>query len=141
MNNYITGYINGEYKLELTTHAKERAIERFKSLGIKLNDEEYIELAQAGISESLTNKFMYRYMDNVMKHKNHDVDVLVYDTNNKMVYALVLKPQKDSIVLKTLGTSHDGSKWEYYNKKYQRICWIHKDAFVFSTLNGNVTWI
>ena len=139
--NYIHGYINGEYKLELTNHAEQRAIERFRSLGIKLDDKGCIELATAGITEVLSNTFMYRYMNNIMTHKNHDIDVLLYDTVNKMVYALVLKPHKDSVIVKTLGTSHDGSEWEYYNKKNQRICWIHKDAFVFSTINGNVTWI
>ena len=46
----------------------------------------------------------------------------------------------DAITVKTLAPLHNGSEWEYFSKKFQRICWIHKDAFVFSTPNGNVTW-
>lgn len=65
-NSYIDGYINGEYQVELTKHAQERAIERLQLLGIKLNDKQYIELAKAGVHEALTNKFMYKYIENYM---------------------------------------------------------------------------
>ena len=66
---YIDGYINGEYKVEFTTHAKERAVERLQLLGIKLNDEQCVELAKAGVYEALTNRFMYKYIDNYMRYK------------------------------------------------------------------------
>lgn len=136
MKNYNTGYING-YKLEISTHAKERAIERFKALGIQLDDKGYIELAEAGICETLSNKFMMQYINNFMMHYEHNTDVLVLDTTNKMVYALNMKPSRNKLVVKTIGTSHNG-KWEH--KINNRICWIYPDAFKFTARNGNVTW-
>lgn len=134
--NYSSGYING-YKLELSTHAKERAIERFKSLGITLDDNGYVELAEAGVTQTLSNKFMMKYIDNFMQHKEYDADVFISDATNKMIYALSMKPAKNKLVVKTIGTTHYG-KWQ--NRIDNRMCWIYDNAFVFSTINGNVTW-
>ena len=134
--NYSTGYING-YKLDFSIHAKERAVERFKSLGIQLNDNGYIELAEAGVIQALSNKFMLRYINNYMATHEGKADVLVLDNPSKMVYAINMKPAEDKLVVKTIGTMHNG-KWQH--KLNNRICWIYDDAFVFTTMNGNVTW-
>ena len=141
MNKYIDGYINGEYQVELTNHAKERAVERLRSLGIKLNDEKCIELAQAGVNEALTNKFMFKYIDNYMSHKYSDADVLINDEVNKMAYVINLKPQQDRIVVKTIGETRKNERWKGYRYMNERKCWIYKDAFVFTTANGNITWV
>lgn len=138
---YIDGYINGEYKVEFTTHAKERAVERLQLLGIKLNDEQCVELAKAGIHEALTNRFMYKYIDNYMRYKRFDTDVLVCDEINKMAYVINVKPEHRKVVVKTLGETRKGEKWKAYKYMDERKCWIYKDAFVFTTANGNVTWI
>ena len=141
MANYVTGYINGMWKLTLSTHAKERAVERLKELGVLFDDDKkYVELATAGVTQAMSNKFMSRYIVNAMQHSRRDTDVLVYDRVNKMVYAVVLHTSSESITVKTLAPLHNGTRWEYFNKDFQRICWIHKDAFVFSTPNGNITW-
>lgn len=134
--NYCTDYVNG-YKVEFTTHAKERAKERFQELGIQLNDEGYVELAEAGVYATLSNKFMARYIDNFMSNRKDSRDVLVLDTTNKMVYALNMKPLKNKLVVKTLGTTYNG-KWEHH--MYQRICWIYENTFKFTAKDGNVTW-
>lgn len=134
-------YING-YRVSLTTHATRRIVERFKALCIAFpTDDEYIDLALSGIEQVINNPFMDKYLYNLICNSKHDdEDVLVYDEVNKVVYALVVKPyQNGRIVVKTMGTEHNDSEWLYANK-YQRICWIYKDVFKFSTLNGNVTW-
>jgi len=138
MNN--STYING-YRVSLTTHAKERIIERFKALSIAFpTDEEYIDLAISGIEQIINNPFMDKYLYNLISNSKHnDENVLVYDEVNKVVYALVVKPyQNGRIVVKTMGTEHD-IEWLYADR-FQRLCWIYKDVFKFSTLNGNVTW-
>ena len=130
-------------EISFTAHAKERAIERFKSLSIVFpNDEDYIDLAISGIEQVLINPFMNKYLENLtLNSKRYNEDVLVYDEVNKMVYALAIKPyQNGRIVVKTVGTELDDSEWLYHDK-YQRLCWIYKDVFKFSTINGNVTWI
>lgn len=140
MNNVIT-CING-HKVCLTTHATERIIERFKALSIVFPDNEgYIDLALGGIEQVLKNPFMDKYLYNlVSKSKYRNEHVLVYDEVNKMIYALVVKPhEKGRIVVKTIGTEHNNTEWIYRNKS-QRLCWIYKDVFKFSTVNGNVTW-
>ena len=134
--NYNSGYVNG-YKLEFTTHAKERAVQRFKELGIQLDDKGYIELAEAGVYETLSNRFMSQYINNFMMNRTDETDVLVLDTTNKMVYAFNMKPMKSKLVVKTLGTTYNG-KWEHH--MYQRVCWIYPDTFKFTARNGNVTW-
>lgn len=133
-------YING-HTVSLTTHAIERAIERFKSLSIAFPDDAgYIDLAMKAIEQVLENPFMDRYLCNLFANSERDnVDVLVYDKVNKMVYAFAVKPYKNRIVVKTIGTEIDNTEWLYDNK-YQRLCWIHKDVFRFSTANGNVVW-
>lgn len=133
-------YIN-KYKVSLTTHATKRAIERFKGLSIMFpSDDEYIDLAIGGLEQVLNNPFMDKYLYNLVANsKRHNENVLVYDEVNKMVYALVVKPyQRGRIVVKTIGTEYD-TEW-LYDDKYQRLCWIYKDVFKFSTVNGNVTW-
>lgn len=134
--NYSSGYING-YKLEFSTHAKERAIERFKALGMKLDDRKCVELAEAGVYIALSNKFMTKYISNYMNCHRHKADVLILDKPNKMVYAVNMDPSKDILVVKTIGTTHCG-KWEH--RINNRICWIYDNAFKFTTINGNVTW-
>lgn len=135
--NYSTGYVNG-YKLDFSIHAKERAIERFKALGIKLDDNGYIELAEAGMIETLSNRFMMQYINNYMVHnKQKDTDVFILNTTSKMVYAITMKPSKSKLVVKTIGTTHNG-RWKH--RIDNRICWIYEDAFKFTTINGNVTW-
>lgn len=137
MNTY--GYIRGR-KVSFTTHATERAIERFKSLSIVFpNDEGYIDLAWSGIEQVLNNPFMDKYLYNLTcRSHNGKEDILVYDTINKIVYAFTIVPhQRGRIIVKTIGTMHE-DEWLY--NKVQRICWIYKDVFKFSTLNGNVTW-
>lgn len=139
MNYYA--YVNG-HKVSFTNHATERAIERFKDLSIVFSDnDKYVDLAMSGIEYVLNNRFMKRYMDNLVCYsRNHDENVLVYDEVHKMVYALVVKPyERGRIVVKTIGTELNDMEWLYDNK-FQRLCWIYPDVFKFSTVNGNVTW-
>ena len=88
----------------------------------------------------MQNPFMDRYLSNLtLNSRRKNENILVYDEVNKMVYALSVKPYQDGrIVVKTIGTEHD-DEW-LYQDKYQRLCWIYKDAFKFSTINGNVSW-
>lgn len=133
-------YINA-FKVVLTDHAIKRAIERFKKLSIVFPDDQgYIDLGHSGLMEVLQNDSMKKYLDNLISHSRYDRDVLVYDTPNKMVYAFAVKPS-GAIIVKTIGTEYDeNSEWLYANA-HQRICWIYKDAFKFSTRDGNTTWI
>lgn len=140
--NYVQGYINGEYKLEFTDHARQRAVERLQELGIQLDADKCIELAEAGANEALSNKFMLQYLTNMMLHGNNQ-EVQVYDERNKMVYMIIVDTELMKVVVKTLGSSRK-CKWEHTpsNKRLrERKCWIYENAFVFTTINGNVTWI
>lgn len=130
----------GNYRVVLKEHAITRAIERFKKLHIAFDsDEEYVDLAVYGVAEVLNNKYMQKYLDNLLSHtKRRDTDILVYDKPNRMVYALVVK-SSSKIVVKTLGTEAE-DEWMYSNNTKQRLCWIHNNAFVFSTSNNNVSW-
>lgn len=139
MSNAVV-YIN-KRKVSFTTHAIERVIKRFKALSIVFPDDEgYIDLAIYGLEQILNNPFMDKYLCNLVSNSRHyNENLLVYDEVNKMVYALVVKPyQRGRIIVKTIGTKHD-TEWLYCNK-YQRICWVYKDVFKFSTSSGNVTW-
>ena len=104
--------ING-YSVGVTDHAVSRIVERFKALSISFPDEEcYIDLGICGLEQVLANPFMDKYIHNLMMYNNHEnVDVLVYDTLNKMVYAFSVKPFKNHIVLKTVGTERGSEGW------------------------------
>lgn len=135
----MSWYISGHY-VSLTNHAIERATERFKSLSIVFPDDNgYLELTRRAIQQVLDNPFMDRYLSNLYNSKHSNENVLVYDKVNKMVYALAVKPYQSRIVVKTIGTELDNTEWLYDNR-HQRLCWIYKDVFKFSTSNGNVTW-
>ena len=136
MRTYISGY-----SVIVTNHAQERIIERFKALSIAYpHDEDYLELALCAVTKTLSNSFLYRYISNAMHCYRPNIDVLVYDVPNKMVYAVAIKPYDSTIVIKTIGTTYQDEEWMYYNKKHQRICWIYENVFKFSTNNGNITW-
>lgn len=132
-------HISG-YSICVSYHAQQRIVERFKALSISYkNDGDYITLGISALKQALENPFMYRYLANAMRSYREFIDVLIYDTPNKMVYAITLKPYDNTIIFKTIGCTYD-DEWMYYNKKRQRICWIYDNAFKFSTNNGNVTW-
>lgn len=126
-------------KVVLSKHASERTIERLKSLGICYENEyEYYDAIFYSINEMLTNKFMDKYISNMMGKTRSNRDILVHDTRSKMVFALGINTYTYCITIKTIGTEHEES-WRYSND-YQRMCWIYEDTFKFSTINGNVTW-
>lgn len=118
-------------------HSCDRCIERFKSLGIKFNtDDEYYDAMVYSLKESITNKFMSKYINNLMHINTRNRDVLVYDERSNMVFALYVEPYK--INVKTI--AYNAKKDWLYKNDTQRICWIYADTFKFSTSNGNVTW-
>lgn len=138
-NGFCYGEIVNGRKVILTGHACERAVERLSAMGIRYEaTNDYYETALNIINNAITNPFMDKYLNNMFIHnKNHKV--ICHDTRTKMVFVIAISTEENAIYSITFGEERN-KKW-VSNVDTGRMCWIYPDAFKFSTMNGNITWI
>lgn len=132
------------FKIGFTDHARERGISRLKDLGIALkSDEEYENILILGVETVMACSKFRKFLNSSRFKSHYNIDILVYEQDNKMVYALKFQPAEKKIVVKTIGTTMT-DEWMYNLKAniHQEICWIYtKDKrFVFTGNNQNHTW-
>lgn len=130
------GFIYGEWKVFLSTHACERAEERLSELGIRFeNKTEYSVLALNFLNNMVTDDLVTRYILGTKRPEK----MLFKDCRTKMCFVLKIDPIEKEVKCITFGTERN-EKWVHGRNK-DKIAWLYPEAFVFMTkYGGNITW-
>lgn len=135
---YRWGDHNDTFSYHLSSHCCDRLVERLKEVGVQLPDAEaYYQLGLSGLKQIFDNEFVTRYVSNMMSKQRYQKFV-IHDNVNGSVFTIGVNPEDNSCTAITFGMELV-DKWDV--SVNQRLCWLYKDAFVFSTSNGNVTWV
>lgn len=134
------------FKIGFTDHARERGINRLKDVyRIQFStEEEYEDVLLLGVQTIMDCPKFRKFLNSARFQRHSSIDILVYEQDNSMVYAIKYKPDFKKIVVKTIGSTL-AEDWMYNLKKnvHQEVCWIYtKDKrFVFTGANQNHTWL